>query len=213
MNCVSYIEKRNLALAIYVYTSIVILLVRGPIFFRTSIIFFLMYNLFLFFKWTEGIKRRRLKLYRAALNGDWAVAKGIYDVYEGDILEAITAAGDTALHVAAVAKRIGFAKELVKIMKPENLAKQNEKKKCTALVFAAASGKVELAREMMDHNKKIATIRDEDGSLPIQMAASLGHKDMVEYLYEPTKNSWKAMDRFNLLLTLVETELYGKHCP
>ncbi|ESR61918.1 hypothetical protein CICLE_v10014877mg [Citrus x clementina] len=93
-------------------------------------------------------------------------------------------------------------------MKPENLAKQNEKKKCTALVFAAASGKVELAREMMDHNKKIATIRDEDGSLPIQMAASLGHKDMVEYLYEPTKNSWKAMDRFNLLLTLVETELY-----
>lgn len=155
-----------------------------------------------------GIRRRRLKLYRAALNGDWAVAKGIYDVYEGDILEAITAAGDTALHVAAVAKRIGFAKELVKIMKPENLAKQNEKKKCTALVFAAASGKVELAREMMDHNKKIATIRDEDGSLPIQMAASLGHKDMVEYLYEPTKNSWKAMDRFNLLLTLVETELY-----
>ncbi|GAY49094.1 hypothetical protein CUMW_116640, partial [Citrus unshiu] len=154
------------------------------------------------------IRRRRLKLYRAALNGDWAVAKGIYDVYEGDILEAITAAGDTALHVAAVAKRIGFAKELVKIMKPENLAKQNEKKKCTALVFAAASGKVELAREMMDHNKKIATIRDEDGSLPIQMAASLGHKDMVEYLYEPTKNSWKAMDRFNLLLTLVETELY-----
>lgn len=182
-------------------------------FVHLSYFFFLCITCFFFFKWTEGIRRRRLKLYRAALNGDWAVAKGIYDVYEGDILEGITEAGDTALHVAALAKHIGFAKELVKIIKPENLAKKNEKKKCTALFFAAASGEVEIAREMMDHNKKIATIRNEDGSLPIQMAASLGHKDMVEYLYEPTKNSWKPMDRFNLLLTLVETELYGKHCP
>lgn len=141
------------------------------------------------------------------------MAKGIYDVYEGEFREAITRGGETALHVAAVAERVGFAKELLKIMDPGDLAKENKTTNSTALFFAAASGNVELAREMMkDNNKNIAMIRDRNGLLPIHIAASVAHKEMVKHLYKQTKDSLTDEDRFKLLVILIETDFYGKHC-
>lgn len=88
----------------------------------------------------ELTRSRRLQTYRAALNGDWAVAKSIYDVYEGEIGIAIAKRGDTALRIAAAGKYIEFVKELVKIMEAEDLAKPN-KHGGTALSYAAASGR------------------------------------------------------------------------
>lgn len=84
----------------------------------------------------ELTRSRRLQTYRAALNGDWAVAKSIYDVYEGEIGIAIAKRGDTALRIAAAGKHIEF----VKIMEAEDLAKPN-KHGGTALFYAAASGR------------------------------------------------------------------------
>lgn len=126
----------------------------------------------------ELTRSRRLQTYRAALNGDRAVAKSIYDVYEGEIGIAIAKRGDTALRIAAAGKYIEFVKELVKIMEAEDLARLN-KYGGTALSYAAASGRVELARVMMKHNRSIAMVRDHNQMLPIDVAASLGHKDMV----------------------------------
>ncbi|KAH9795621.1 PGG domain-containing protein [Citrus sinensis] len=91
-------------------------------------------------KLPELTRSRRLQTYRAALNGDWAVAKSIYDVYEGEIGIAIAKRGDTALRIAAAGKYIEFVKELVKIMEAEDLAKPN-KHGGTALSYAAASGR------------------------------------------------------------------------
>ncbi|KDO40245.1 hypothetical protein CISIN_1g037778mg, partial [Citrus sinensis] len=153
------------------------------------------------------IRRRRLKLYRAALTGDWAVARGIYDVHEGEIRAPISKRKDTALHIAAAAKQYGFVKELVQRMEPGDLAQENNVG-YTALFFAAASGMVELAREIMTHNKAIATEQDDKRVLPIDLAASLGHEDMVVYLYGQTKNSLNDEDRSHLLVTLIQTDLY-----
>ncbi|KAL9411955.1 hypothetical protein AB3S75_045539 [Citrus x aurantiifolia] len=151
---------------------------------------------------------RRLKLYRAALNGDWAVAKEIYDEDDREIGVEITNHGNTALHVAAEANRIDFVKKLLKSMSAEDLAKQN-KIGCTALFYAAASGSVELAKETMKDNRSIATLPDNDGMLPIVRAASLGRTEVVEFLYRETKNSLKDDDCIELLVQLIETGLYA----
>ncbi|KAK9181463.1 hypothetical protein WN944_024600 [Citrus x changshan-huyou] len=157
---------------------------------------------------------RRLKLYRAALNGDWAVAKEIYDKYEDEIGVEITSHGNTALHVAAQANRTDFVKELVKMkkMKAEDLAKRNQIG-CTALFYAAASGSVELVKATMEGNKDITMVpQEQDGEdrmLPIVRAASLGHTEVVEFLYRETKNSSEDDDCIELLVQLIETGLYA----
>ncbi|KAH9718403.1 PGG domain-containing protein [Citrus sinensis] len=92
-------------------------------------------------------------------------------------------------------------------MEPRDLAQENNVG-YTALFFAAASGMVELAREIMTHSKAIATEQDDKRVLPIDLAASLGHEDMVVYLYGQTKNSLNDEDRSHLLVTLIQTDLY-----
>ncbi|KAJ4702508.1 Ankyrin repeat family protein [Melia azedarach] len=152
--------------------------------------------------------RRQLKLYRAAINGDWEAAKRINDDCEENIgILEISSKGDTALHIATAAKRIDFVKKLVKIMNENDLAKQNGFG-MTAVYFAAASGKVELAQEMMKSNKQIAMIPSKNGSLPIEMAASVGHKEMVDYLYEETGHFLTEDNRKELFIRCIETGLY-----
>ncbi|KAH9678654.1 ANK REP REGION domain-containing protein [Citrus sinensis] len=150
---------------------------------------------------------RRLKLYRAALNGDWAVAKDIYDKYKVEIGQEITNLGNTALHVAAQANCIDFVKELLKMMSTEDLAKKN-KIGCTAFFYAAASGMVEIVEEMMKGNKDIAMVPDMDGTLPIVRAAALEQGQMVLLLHKQTKNSLTDDDCIELLVQLIETGFY-----
>ncbi|KAJ4702415.1 Ankyrin repeat family protein [Melia azedarach] len=152
-------------------------------------------------------RKRRLRLYRAALNGDWAEAKSIYHDCKESIGVEISGKGHTALHIAVGAKRIGFVKELVKIMNENDLEKRNNDGS-TALHFAAASGKVKLAQEIMENDKAIAMIPDNFGTLPIDMAASLGHKDMVKYLYQATRYSLSEEHRKDLFVNLIETDMY-----
>ncbi|KAJ4702443.1 Ankyrin repeat family protein [Melia azedarach] len=155
----------------------------------------------------EDRRRRLLKLYRAALNGDWEVARPIYDNYLESVGVEISKNGDTALHIAAAAKRIDFVKELVKMMNQHERAKPNHIGS-TALFFAAASGNVELAREIVQDDNFIAQVADNHDTLPIDMAASLGHKEMVDYLYPQTINFLTVEHRKKLFITCIETDLY-----
>ena len=44
------------------------------------------------------------------------------------------------------------------------------------------------------------------------MAASLGHSEMVDYLYDKTEvNKWDEDEKAKLFITCVEGNLYGKH--
>ncbi|KAK9181457.1 hypothetical protein WN944_024594 [Citrus x changshan-huyou] len=158
-------------------------------------------------EWLRETITRRLKLYRAALNGDWAVAKDIYDKYKVEIGQEITNLGNTALHVAAQANCIDFVKELLKMMSTEDLAKKN-KIGCTAFFYAAASGMVEIVKEMMKGNKDIAMVPDMDGTLPIVRAAALEQGQMVLLLHKQTKNSLTDDDCIELLVQLIETGFY-----
>ncbi|KAM3694316.1 hypothetical protein ACJW31_07G048900 [Castanea mollissima] len=112
----------------------------------------------------EGERRKDylslcVPLYEAAIKGDWKAAKDVIDKDHGVVRAGITRKRETALHIAAAAKRTAFVKELVEHMEEEDLALKN-KDENTAICFAAASGIVEIAEVMVKKNKNLTLIRD-----------------------------------------------------
>ncbi|KAF5733567.1 ankyrin repeat-containing protein [Tripterygium wilfordii] len=147
-------------------------------------------------------------LHLAALKGDWGTAKEFLVLKPHAVSARITSNLDTALHVAAGARQTKFVEELVKLMTPDDLALQN-KVGNTALCFAAASGVTKIAELMVSKNKMLPSIRGSKGATPLCMAALLGHKDMVWYLYSVTqKEDLTEYDRIQLLVAAISAELY-----
>ncbi|KAL7210853.1 hypothetical protein ACSBR2_013847 [Camellia fascicularis] len=160
-----------------------------------------------------------LPLYQAALKGDWKAANGVIEIFPTVIRSSITKGWETALHIAAAAKRIHFVEELVGLMNPEDLELQNSNGN-TALCFAAAAGTVRNAEVMINKNERLPMIRGSQGMTPLYMAALLGHSEMVWYLYQKTKSEdLSDEDRIGILNTCVSTDLYDvaldilKHHP
>ncbi|XP_057511605.1 ankyrin repeat-containing protein NPR4-like isoform X1 [Actinidia eriantha] len=147
-------------------------------------------------------------LYLAALKGDWEIAKQFLNVNPQAACARITRGSETALHIAAGARHTRFVEELVKLMRPEDLAVQN-KVGNTALCFAAASGIRKIAEVMVNKNNKLPSIRGSKGALPIYMATLLGHKDMVWYLYSVTAGEGVTEeDRISLLIAAITANLF-----
>ncbi|GFS44861.1 ankyrin repeat family protein [Actinidia rufa] len=146
-------------------------------------------------------------LYLAALKGDWEIAKEFLYLNPQAVRAKITRGSETALHIAAGARHTRFVEELVKLMRPEDLAVQN-KVGNTALCFAAASGIRKIAEVMVNKNKELPSIRGSKGALPVYMATLLGHKDMVRYLYSVTDEKVVAEeDRIGLLIAAITANL------
>ncbi|KAK7816501.1 ankyrin repeat domain-containing protein 17, partial [Quercus suber] len=153
----------------------------------------------------EAARIERTKLYLAALKGDW---KSVENMQE--IQRKITKAEETTLHVAAVANKEDFVRNLVSNgmssddLKVENIAGN------TALSYAAATGNVNIAKVMVEKNKDLANLGS--GVKPIFMAASLGHSQMVQFLYSETNEmvcQWDENEQAELFITCVKGGLYG----
>ncbi|KAK4440355.1 hypothetical protein Salat_0370400 [Sesamum alatum] len=120
----------------------------------------------------------------------------------------ITGSGDTALHMAAATRRTKFVKELVKMMSGTELLSMN-KHGYTAFCYAAASGIVELAAVMLEKNKNLLTTRGNKQTMPLQIAASLGHKEMVSYLYKFIRvEDLSITEWFNLLIATIRNNMH-----
>ena len=152
--------------------------------------------------------RSYVVLYLAALRGDWEIAREFLDSNPVALRARITRGLETALHVAAGASHTRFVGELVKLMRPEDLALQN-KVGNTALCFAAASGVRKIAELMVEKNKELPSIRGSKGALPLYMAALLGHRDMVWYLYSVTQQVLTEKDLICLLIAAITANLFG----
>nr|XP_023881971.1 ankyrin repeat-containing protein At5g02620-like [Quercus suber]XP_023881972.1 ankyrin repeat-containing protein At5g02620-like [Quercus suber] len=161
----------------------------------------------------EGERRKDylslcVPLYEAAIKGDWKAAKDVINKDRDVVRAGITRKRETALHIAAAAKRTAFVKELVKHMNEEDLALKN-KDENTAICFAAASGIVEIAKVMVKKNTNLTLIRGNQGKTPLYMAALFGHRDMVSYLYDVTDfESLTHEERISLLLGTISADLY-----
>ncbi|KMS96701.1 hypothetical protein BVRB_8g200070 [Beta vulgaris subsp. vulgaris] len=149
-----------------------------------------------------------IKLYQAALTGDWEIIETIWREHNGWINTRITKGGETVLHIAAAAKHLHLVKELVNIMNDDSLALVNRVGN-TALCFAAVSGVVEIARVMVDKSRMLPNIRGSQGMIPLLMAVLLGHQDMVWYLMSVTDyNLLTVEDGIELLTGAIDTDLF-----
>ncbi|XP_044509147.1 ankyrin repeat-containing protein NPR4-like [Mangifera indica] len=147
-------------------------------------------------------------LHNAALKGDWKVAREFLILNPQAVCARITRNMETALHIAAGARHTTFVQELVNIMTPEDLALQN-KVGNTALCFAAISGIKKIAEVMVDKNKRLSLIRGSKGATPLCMAALLGHREMVWYLYSVTQQEYlNEEDRIELLVAVINAGIY-----
>ena len=139
------------------------------------------------------------------MNGDWKYVKGMQNIQRK-----ITNKGETTLHVAAAANHEDFVKNLVNILPKENLTDVNDFGN-TALTYAAAVGNVKIAKVMLNKNPELPNL----GRMkPLFMAASLGHSQMVQFLYSETKEivcGWDETEQAKLFITCVEGNLYGEH--
>lgn len=158
---------------------------------------------------SNGLKTY-VHLYLAALKGDWKSAKAFLDSNPQAVRARITRRSETALHIAAGARHITFVEELVQLMELDDLALQN-KVGNTALCFAAASGITRIAEVMVNKNRELPMIRGSKGATPLYMAALVGHRDMVRYLYSVTDDdSLTQEDRIGLLVAAITANLFGE---
>ncbi|XP_050261987.1 ankyrin repeat-containing protein At5g02620-like isoform X2 [Quercus robur] len=161
----------------------------------------------------DGVRRRDhlsvcVPLYQAAIKGEWKAAKLVIDKDPHVVRVRINRKLETALHIAAAAKRTAFVKELVQRMTEDDLALQN-KDGNTAICFAAASGIVEIAKVMVEKNERLPMIRGKQGKTPLYMAALFGHREMVSYLYSVTTfGSLSHDEKISLLLVTISADLY-----
>ncbi|KAG6696215.1 hypothetical protein I3842_09G136800 [Carya illinoinensis] len=80
---------------------------------------------------------------------------------------------------------------------------------CTALFFAAQSGVVRIAMEMVKMNEDLLCIRAKEDVTPLLAAAMRGRRNMVSYLYSVTPfQELTTVERLTLLLATVSTDMY-----
>ncbi|XP_071731198.1 uncharacterized protein [Rutidosis leptorrhynchoides] len=167
----------------------------------------------------EGRREEYIKygipLYEASIKADWKAAEEIFNKKPDLVRFSITENGETALHVAASAKRTkqveNYVKNLVGRMEKTDLELQNNSSN-TALCLAAAAGNVEMVKIMVEKNKALLNIAGSQQMMPLYMAALFGEGEMVRYLYDISKklcdDGWNPQNRGWLLLKCVESDLF-----
>ncbi|TXG48381.1 hypothetical protein EZV62_027675 [Acer yangbiense] len=140
----------------------------------------------------EQVRKAEYYRKKKAVKGDWAKAEEIYKNYPDDVRAVLGLprfnCGDTALHVAAAAGRNEFVKQLVsKYLKDEDLEMKNYEEN------------MEFVLLMLEKNMELPMIRNIDEKLLVQMAALLGHEEMVK---QPLN------DLIELLIILIDNDLY-----
>ncbi|XP_059440569.1 uncharacterized protein LOC132173025 [Corylus avellana] len=165
---------------------------------------------------TSNRRERTLEEYRtlggpllhAAVKGDWPAAKAFLEKYPDCARAPITKQQGTALNNAVVAQRTTFTKELLKWMTQKDMEIRNIKG-ATALHYAAQSGIVEIAEQLVKVNSKPLLIHDYEENIPLHIAACQGNTNMVSYLFSMTPfEHLTANDRIRLLLDTIYNDMY-----
>ncbi|RZC85973.1 hypothetical protein C5167_026640 [Papaver somniferum] len=134
-------------------------------------------------------------LFSAAYWGDWDDAKEYFETHPDSITKKITSDSETALHVAVKFKEWNFVEEIVKFISVDDL-EAKEKSGFTALHMAAAHGNIKAAESMVNKNRKLIMLLDNDGNIPLETAISNvsdGQDKTVKYLYIATLKNYPSL--------------------
>ncbi|KAL7604466.1 hypothetical protein Lser_V15G18298 [Lactuca serriola] len=154
-------------------------------------------------------------LYEASIKGDWKAAKAILDERRELVRYSITENDETALHVAASAKRSKqveeFVEHLLTYMDGKDLELRNNSSN-TALCLAAAAGNLKIVEIMVKKNRALVGMICGNGMTPLYMAVLFGHHDVAKYLYESSHKlghtCWTPQNRKWLLHKCAESNMF-----
>ncbi|XP_020539332.1 uncharacterized protein LOC105645175 isoform X2 [Jatropha curcas] len=154
---------------------------------------------------------QNLALYKAVDNGDWEAAENFLEQHPNAVTASLSADDDTALHVAVLAGHVDIVRELIKRLSPEDLAIKN-KTNATALNYAAIGGITKIAEDLVEKQKDLLTIPNQNDQIPVVVASLYGHKEMVRYLYNESPKEelspQKGKNGVMLLTACIIDELY-----
>jgi ankyrin repeat protein len=129
------------------------------------------------------------------------------------VREPITRDKETALHIAAAAQHTTFIDGLLSSelgMTPEDVAMQTSYG-FTTLHSAAQSGNVRIAEQLVIKNNCLLLILDINDDTPLNVAAYLGHANMVSYLLSMTPLEKLNVEKCNdLFHDTIYNDMYGK---
>ncbi|XP_057506246.1 uncharacterized protein LOC130789491 isoform X2 [Actinidia eriantha] len=129
---------------------------------------------------------RYIPLVKAALEGNWDVARGFFDQDESVLTAPITPSLETALHIAVgTGKALHFVKELVESI-PVQALEVCDHKNDTALHTAAWVGNTAAAVLLAEKHQPLLYMRGSRSRLPVHLAAVNGSKDTLSYLLRVT---------------------------
>uniref|UniRef100_A0A7N0U420 Uncharacterized protein n=1 Tax=Kalanchoe fedtschenkoi TaxID=63787 RepID=A0A7N0U420_KALFE len=153
-----------------------------------------------------------IPFYSAAIKGDWKTAKGICEVHPDIVQSRITREWETGLHIAAAARNLHFVKELVKLMTDADIALPNRINN-TALCFAAASGIVEIAKEMVQRDQRFDKLARNSEALNLvpelwNLVLNLDDKDISNLIREPSPLLFVAIALGNVEFVKILLESY-----
>ncbi|KAK9273608.1 hypothetical protein L1049_018418 [Liquidambar formosana] len=129
------------------------------------------------------------RLSKAALLGDVVALKALLEE-DPLILEkvALLPFAETPLHVAALAGKIDFVKEM--ISRKPSFARELNQDGFTPLHIAAAIGNIEIVRELLTLGGDLCLLKDKGGRNPLHYAAIKGRIDVIEELLS---KCWQAI--------------------
>ncbi|KAI9081518.1 hypothetical protein K1719_036539 [Acacia pycnantha] len=117
---------------------------------------------------------------------NWSDTKAILDEHPNALTAEISKGGRTALHVAAQFGNITMVKEFLKLLPREFLLKVDFEG-YTALGMACwYTGNTQIAECLVNKNRDIVKIPDNNESLPVTRALASDFKEMGRYLYSVT---------------------------
>nr|XP_023870331.1 ankyrin repeat-containing protein NPR4-like [Quercus suber] len=104
---------------------------------------------------------------------------------------------------------MAFVKELVQLLSDDELELRNQEGE-TALCFAAKSGIVAIAKEMVKKNNRLSLVRSKEDRTPLHKAALLGLRDMVSYLFTVTSfEKLSRSEQMEILVATITNDMYG----
>jgi ankyrin repeat protein len=150
-------------------------------------------------------------LHQAVLKDDWPAAEAFLREYPDCVRAPITKEKETALHIAVIAERTSFIEELLTLTTLGDLELKTAYE-YTALHLAAQSGNVIIAEQLVESNRRPLLIPDanDHGDMPLNVAACLGHANMISYLLPETPLGELTPDkRTKLLHFTIHNDFYG----
>ncbi|KAK6152029.1 hypothetical protein DH2020_014664 [Rehmannia glutinosa] len=155
-----------------------------------------------------------LSLHRAAVQGNWEVAKRIFDDDPNAMTASISLIKATVLHtVVGTGKSIPFVEKLVAAMPQQSLSAFDDIGS-TALTVAAAVGNLAAASILVNRMPVLVYVPNSFGNFPIQIAALYAQRDMLKYLISVTKddfgiiNPYAGLPGVKLLVYAIDAEFF-----